>query len=216
MIGLAVVVAAFVGCMGLSWWAKDASRGEMPEPPAPPTTEGLVGFPEKLDPVVTLSRARELTDRQLLRGFAADGVRSDGTIDFSKKGARLRYSFQSAPGEGLQPQREPGTIPTQTYCGKQSVWVKKEGITVSPDVPNFPCSPRKEEPLPEPRCTLADVWKRARAKGAPGDRVARIEYYRAKGGPAYRFSVPATRHKLVLYGDCERELKGKQAMGHVP
>jgi hypothetical protein len=48
------------------------------------------------------------------------------------------------------------------------------------------------------------------------DRLARIEYYRSRSGPAWRFSMPGTKHHFSLYGDCQRLLKGREARGNVP
>jgi hypothetical protein len=63
---------------------------------------------------------------------------------------------------------------------------------------------------------LEQVWKFAAGKGAPQDAVAQIEYFNAKGGPAWRIEIPNTDHKYVLYGDCTQELQGKEAEGKIP
>ena len=86
IIGLAIVVLTFALGLGLSWWAKLESRPEVAEPPGPPTTEGLSGYPTNVDPVVALKKARSLTKRIILRGMVAEGVKSDGTIDVIASG----------------------------------------------------------------------------------------------------------------------------------
>jgi hypothetical protein len=215
-LGLTIIAVTFALCMGFSYWAKRASAPKGSAPPGPPSTEGIEGFPTHVDPLRVLPRARTITERSLFRGFVAEGVRSDGTVDFTAHGSTLRFSFQSPPGKGPQPPREGGTLPKRTFCGKQSVQVRAAGLVADADVATYPCPSGVDEPLPEPRCSLAQIWDKARRKGAPEDGKARIEYYRAKEGPAYRFSIPATKHRIIVYGDCERELKGKDSLGHVP
>src|SRR5262245_5011220 len=82
--GLVIVLSAFVIGIGISAWAKHASRPETSEPPGPPVTEGVIGFPDRVDVVKTFAAARDMTKRTLFRGFTAEGVRSDGTIDVSE------------------------------------------------------------------------------------------------------------------------------------
>jgi hypothetical protein len=216
LLGLCLIMAAFVVALGISWWAKVASRPERSEPPGPPTTEGIVGYPEAVRPVATLAAVRKLTKRRLLRGMVAEGVQSSGTVDVSEGPGRVRYTFQSPPGEGPQPPREPGTLPRRPYCGKQTVHLRKEGLVADPDIAAYPCSPVHADPLPEPRCSLRDVWVRALGHGAQPGRLARIEYYRAQAGPAWRFEIPGTPYRFSLYGDCGRELDASEAIGAVP
>ncbi len=217
-IGLAIVVVAFAATLGLSFWAKVESEPVLSKPPAPPTTEGIKGWPKRVEPLATLEAARAATPRDRLRGIVMEGVAPDGTVDMTNKSSRIRYAFQSKPGEGPQPPRERGTLPTRPYCGKQSVHIRSNGLQADPDVASYPCGRKLADALPEPRCTAAHVWKYAIKKGAKkkGKQRARIEYFRSKAGPAWRFTLPGTKHRFTLYGDCVRELKGSQARGHVP
>jgi hypothetical protein len=215
-VGMVIVLAAFVIGIGISAWAKHASRPETSEPPGPPVTAGVVGFPDKVDVVKTFAAARSMTKRTLFRGFVAEGVRSDGTIDVSEGPGRARYAFQSPPGLGPQPALEPGTLPRRQYCGRQDVRLRHEGLVLETDRADAPCSSRHPEPLPDPQCTLADVWRYALGKGLPADRMGRIEYFRARAGPAWRFEISDAADSFVLYGDCRRELTGGDAQGRVP
>ena len=79
--GLAVVGIAFLTSLGISFWAKRVSEPEQGKPPAPPTTTGIVGWPNAVDPIKTLSVARSLTRRVLLRGMVIEGARSDAAGD---------------------------------------------------------------------------------------------------------------------------------------
>ena len=215
-LGMLIVLAAFIVGIGISAWAKHASRPETSEPPGPPVTTGVVGFPDKVDVVKTFQAARAMTKRTLFRGFVAEGVRSDGTVDVSEGPGRARYAFQSPPGMGPQPSFEPGTMPRQKYCGRQDVNLRHEGLVLEEDKAATPCSTRYPEPLPDPQCTPADVWRFALAKGMPADRLARIEYYRSRTGPAWRFELPEGGHRFSLYGDCKNELTAPNAVGRVP
>ena len=215
-IGLMIVAVAFLLCLGLSLWAKNKSRPETSSPPGPPRTDGIEGFPSQVDPIQALPLARELTRRTMLRAIVAEGVKSDGKIDLSEGPGRVRYTFQSAQGQGPLPPAAPGTLPRRHFCGKQIVQLRKEGLVADQDAPEYPCPPQHSDPLPDPRCDLKGVWQRALAKGAPRDQLARIEYYRSAAGPAWKFELPGTPHRFTLYGDCGRELSSSEAVGYVP
>ena len=216
MRGLIIVGSAFVLCLLLSVWAKRRSAPVFSAPPAPPSTLGLVGFPNAIVPTKSLARARELTPRNLLRGITADSVKSDGTVDVSSASGRVRYSFQSASGEGPEPVREPGTLARRPSCGRQNIDIRRDGIVAEPDAADTICSPHAIDPLPEPHCTFADVWARALARGVPKERLAHIDYYRSSAGPAYRFEAPHARGRFSIYGDCQRELEPKDAVNVGP
>jgi hypothetical protein len=216
LIGLVIVAVSFAVCLALSIWAKERSRPETSEPPGPPTIEGLKGFPEAVDPVESLGAARKLTKRSNLRGIVIDGALSEGTVDLSEGPGRVRYVFQSPAGHGPQPHREPGTLAKRVTCGKQNVVLRKEGLVAEPDVADYPCPPGGVEALPEPQCSVRDIWRLARKRRVPKDRPAHIEYFRAKAGPAWRFEITSTPHRFTVYGDCKRDLSGAEAQGHVP
>ncbi len=214
-LGLAIIAVTFAFCMGFSVWAREQSAPPPPEPPAPPSVDEVTGWPNSVDFIDTLKAARERTERSGLAGIVAQGVTSDGRIDFGKGSAMVRYSFQSSPGQGAQPRRPRGA-PARQFCGRQSVYIREDGLGATVDVPSTPCPSKGVEPLPDPGCGPKQVWKLAIDKGAPKDGRARLEYYRARVGPAWRFVLPGTRHRYTWYGDCGRELKGADAMGNVP
>ena len=215
-LGLIIVGVAFVVSLGISFWAKRVSDPEQGKPPAPPTTEGIVGFPNAVDPLATLRAARGLTPRNLLCGIVIEGVTASGTVDLKVPGAGARYSFQSAAGQGPQPPRVPGQVPRRDLCGRQQVELRAKGLYAAPDHLAVPCLPTQPDALPEPRCKLAEIWKRAQEKGASPKDPARIEYYRAAAGPAWRFELPNGSLRFSLYGDCRRELSRSQSIGSVP
>ena len=214
--GLVIVGLTFVLCLLISVWAKRRSLPVLSTPPGPPSPVGVVGFPNAVDAVKTLARARQVSQRNLLRSVSAEGVKSDGTIDVSAPTGRIRYSFQSNAGEGPEPPRQPDTLARHPYCGRQTINVHKEGLVAEPDAADAICAPRATDPLPEPHCTLADIWAHALSRGVPKERVAHIEYYRSSAGPAWRFEAPHPRGRFSLYGDCQRELDAKEAVNIGP
>jgi hypothetical protein len=213
--GLIIVGATFVLCLLISVWAKRRSQPVLSQPPAPPSSVGVVGFPNAVDAVKSLARARQISQRNLLRSITADGVKSDGTVDVGATG-RIRYGFQSNPGEGPEPPRQPDTLARHPYCGRQNIDVNKEGMVAEPDAADSICTPHPADPLPEPHCSLSDVWAHALTRGVPKERLARIEYYRSSAGPAWRFEAPHNRGRFSLYGDCQRELDAKEAVNVGP
>jgi hypothetical protein len=216
ILGMAIVGVTFAVGIVVSLWAKQLSRPETSAPPGPPTVEGIRGYPDRVDVTATLAGARKVTKHTLLRGISAEGVRSDGTVDLSEGPSTVRYVFQSPPGPGPMPKSEIGVLPQRPLCGKQDVRLRREGLVADPDQPSTPCMPRMPEPLPDPQCSLATIWQRALERGIKTDRLARIEYFRAQGGPAWRFEQAETNARFVLYGDCRRELKGAASSGRVP
>lgn len=213
--GLLIVGSAFLAALCISWWARGISTPSEVEPPAPPTTAGVAGFPHKVDVVATLEAARSATKRSEFRGLSAAGVASDGTVDVSVAGRAISYSFASPRGQGPQPPRPPGTLPRHEFCGRQHVRVNAAGLAADPDMPGLTCSGNME-PLPTPRCGPKQVWQAAIRHGMPADQLATITYFRSTSGPSWRFELPAQHRSLVLYGDCERELNGAEATDVTP
>jgi hypothetical protein len=214
--GLFILVFAFAVSLGISLWAKHASEPEQSRTPAPPSTGGVVGFPRGVDPIKTLPRAQELTRRSILRGFVAEGVKANGTLDVLSGNARVRYAFQSSPGHGPQPPRVPGVVPRRLFCGRQTVHVQRQGIYAEPDQTEALCPPTHSDTLPRPRCTLQEIWQHAIERGVSKERLARIEYYRSVAGPAWRFELPDGSQRFSVYGDCQRELSPAESVGSVP
>lgn len=210
--GLLIVALTFVLCLCISVWVRRAATPVFTTAPAPPSTVGIIGFPQHVDVVKTLARARSVTARNQLRGIVAENVSSDGTVDFTDDASHVRYTFASAEGEGPQPLREPGTLARRPSCGRQSVALRKEGIVAEKDAAEAVCAHHPTDPLPDPGCGLAEVWGHALAQGVAKDQPARIEYYRANAGPAWRFETPHARVRFFLSADCKRELEGRDSL----
>jgi hypothetical protein len=206
--GFSIIFLAFCAALVVSWKASEAVRPNLAEVPAAPTSEGLRGFPERVDPLPALQRARALTEREQLRRITINQVGSDGTVDLRLPRASIRYEFDSAAGEGPEAPRPAGTVRPVHYCGRQSVQVRSDGIAAEPDQPKSICRPSAGESLPDPRCGPRELWSLALQRGAAADGRATIEYYRSHEGPAWRFSLANPHVSFTMYGDCEHELVG--------
>lgn len=215
-IGFSILFIAFCAALIVSWKAGEAVRPKVAQPPAPPTSEGLSGFPDRVDPLAALALAHSLSEREQLRRILIQGVGSDGTVDLSAPGAVVRYELDSAAGEGPEPPRPAGTVRQAHYCGRQSVLIRSDGIAAEPDQPRAMCRPSWGEPLPDPRCGPKELWQLALKRGARPEARANIDYYRAQEGPAWRFTLPESQLHFTMYGDCEHELQGAGARPLVP
>lgn len=208
-VGLGVIAVSFIVAMALSYSAKQRSLPRVATPPAPASAEGIGSFPNAVAPLETLELAKRHTARDRFVGMALSGVTSDGTVNVSKGGG-ARYVFRSLAGEGPEPEREYGTLAPRKYCGFQVIVLNEAGISAEPDVSNADCR-RAIDPLPEPSCSLAQVWDVAKRKGADPSQTATIEYYRAGAGPAWWFESGAV--SVALGADCQTELSADDARG---
>jgi hypothetical protein len=204
--GFSIIFTAFCAALVVSWKASEAVRPNLAAAPAPPTAEGLAGFPRQVDPLAALPQAHALSEREQLRRIIISGVGSSGTLDVTQPRASVRYEFDSSAGEGPDAPRPAGTVRPVHYCGRQSVVIKAEGIAAEPDQPKALCRPSAGEPLPDPRCGPRQLWSLALQRGAAPSGLASIEYYRAQEGPAWRFSLPSSKLHFTMYGDCVHEL----------
>jgi hypothetical protein len=64
---------------------------------------------------------------------------------------------------------------------------------------------------------LKRIWDfMIQERGAPQGKLAHIEYYMSKVGPAYRFTLPGTQHRVSIADDCRTVLSSKDGLGGVP
>lgn len=217
LVGIGLLCLTFVASLGFSLWAMYKAVTFPSEPPAPPSKEGIAGFPKTVRPFEVLARARSLTQRHNFVGMVAEGVRPNGTIDMSEKGSKLRFAFQSLPGQGPQPARDPGTIPKRHFCGLQSIYVVKKGLYAADDKTQEKCPARDPKDLEIPKaCSLEQVWRIAIEKSLPTAELARIEYYQSHKGPAFRFLQSGHERFSVLAKDCKKLIYGRDQRGTVP
>lgn len=214
--GLAIIVLTFAGCMGLSVWGMMASTPQAVPAPAAPTQEGIVGYPQFVHPFELLETARALSVREKFRGFSAQGVEADGSLDLSKKGRSIRYAFQSNSGRGPQPLREPGTLPQRRFCGVQSVMLDEKGIGALPDDAERPCpSQPLRDLVPPAHCSLQAVLALAKKSKFDPKVRTRVEFYQSVAGPAFRL-VQKKKTVVISAQDCKTILKGRRGRGSVP
>ncbi len=205
--GLGLLSLSFSVALGLSWNAREAATPRVAQTPAPPTTEGLSGFPTAVSPAGVLDAARRLTERDQFVGMAFSGVKADGTLDVNQGGS-ARFVFRSLEGQGPEPEREYGTLAARRYCGFQVITLDAQGLAAQPDVSDADCR-RAIEPLPPPTCTVEAVWNAGKKKGADPLSAANIEYYRSSSGPAWFFQNGGI--SLWLGADCVREMTPEEA-----
>src|SRR5689334_4624417 len=108
--GFSIILTAFCAALVVSWKASEAVRPNLAATPAPPTSAGLAGFPQHVDPLAALPLAHSLSEREQLRRIIISSVGSDGTVDLAQPRANVRYEFDSAAGEGPEAPRAAGTV----------------------------------------------------------------------------------------------------------
>jgi hypothetical protein len=170
---------------------------------APPP--GLPAVPPKVDAdsLIAAARAAHTDPRMTISNITVEYVDAKGMLDDEYGGVWVSYGVSNKPAD--DPKRKTGapvkadaalpeTCPTVTYAKKWTV-----GYNACP----------QEEPH-VPRCTVAQIWKRAIAKEAPGDALAVVKY-RNLVPPLWFFTIhDAPRDvniALELPDDCERELE---------
>jgi hypothetical protein len=216
-LGLGILVGAFLGCMALSLWAMHISTPGALTPPAPPSTAGIPGFPRAVRPFELLRAARKVSERTVLVGISVKGLKRDGSVDLTEESSNVRYVFQDARGMGAQPPRRGGTLPTRTFCGKQSVRLTSSGLEATWDNPSSSCpgGGPPEVPEPSPACGPDQLWKLAEKRHISAVGTAQVDYLKARSGPILRFKH-GTQQFSVLASDCKTIVRGADEHGAVP
>jgi hypothetical protein len=129
------------------------------------------------DPLRALTQAeamaRKLMPDAMLIGLDVDQARPDG-MALVRADSGASYRFRSL----IRSKRPPGAARNEEIDIPCMVHVVAEaGRLVAGPVTDEECDDRK---LARPRCTIAEVWARARAQGAPrtGDWVGRVSLLR--------------------------------------
>ena len=78
------------------------------------------------------------------------------------------------------------------------IMLDEEGVWTAP-IDGWEC---KEKLIGPPKCTLAQVWKKALAKGAPSNAVASLGYRPWQGVAKWYFSIEGTKFSEVFADDC--------------
>ena len=167
--------------------------------------------PAKLDATALLPVARA---KATAAGLAADGklakisafyVGSDGLARSGPSfSGRIEYEFFAAPDPPVPspsvPLGAPRAAPTMYQHFTVAFNEGDEGRVEQTLVPIL-----FQEAVPDPKCTLANVWAAAREAGAPPDAVAVIEYQQATvptpgkaRQPQWTFEIRTTAIKLTI------------------
>ncbi len=164
-------------------------------------TAGVPGDPKRFDPIAAWPQVREYAGAQAkLVSFSALLVKPDGTMDLDveeEPSPSAIYGFvRPVKGEPdrlesvtvvvAQPWRTVGTPEGGTYL------CRGMDRTVGPSMGSY-----KE--LPEPRCSLGELWKQAIGRGADAGKPALVMY----GPTGYAFTVQGTRQPHWFGVDCQ-------------
>lgn len=194
-VGLGLIAVSFFVALGISVWSKEASLPVVATEPAQPSSVGIEGFPTAVKPLALVAAANALTPREQLVGIAIVGAKADGTLDV-QSGGNARYVFRSPEGKGPEPEREYGELALKKYCGFQVINLTSAGLGAAPDVSNADCK-RAIEALPQPGCSVEQLWEIGKQQGADIQVGATIEYYRASSGPAWGFTSGSTNFSVA-------------------
>ena len=191
-------------------------------------TAPVPGDATRFDPVASYPAviAHAGVDAKLL-SIDAQFVKSDGTMDLlADYDPNVDYDFytelkdppKDAPPVGA------GSNPEGKWYRKIKVEVYRPGqgrsVSQMGSGGNFsysytnrgmdrdtddPVSNMSEKEVPDPKCSFADLWKTAIAKGAPQGAVASITYKADSSTekPAYEFVVRDTKVDLNFDADCK-------------
>jgi hypothetical protein len=208
-VGLGLIAVSFVVALAISARSKEASMPVLATEPLAPSVAGIAGFPSSIKPLSLIAAAAELTPREQLVGVAISGAKPDGTIDVQAT-AHARFVFRSPEGQGPEPAREYGELSLKKYCGFQLVHLNNAGLGAAADVSNADCK-RAIEVLPQPSCSVEQLWELGKQKGADPHVTATIEYYRAASGPAWWFESGAV--SFAVGADCTKVLSDEERAG---
>jgi len=181
----------------------------------------LAGDPARYDPIAGMPAMRAFAgEGAQLVGFEAVFVRSDGAVDLTATytpSPRVRSEWlvkvpapSDAPpvgagGLGTWYRRvtveayrpgQGGRVSTRGPGGAFTYSFENEGMTRRIDPP---AAQRDVVFLDPPSCKLAELWRIARERGAPGDAVAVIEY----DEEGYDFSIRDVRFDLPFDRACQ-------------
>lgn len=145
--------------------------------PSTASTPVVPGWPDAIDPTALLTRARErLPSRDMKLGaIEITYVGANGKVNMNAEGysPTIGFYFFSVPvsdQKGSLPLGVPRPLPQVP-----DAWVRV-GPQGRLDVHKGNTRETSQKELPSPKCTVADVWERARAKGAPEAAVATVSY----------------------------------------
>jgi FMN phosphatase YigB (HAD superfamily) len=183
-----------------------ATQGRPPPPdPALELARQLPGFPHQIDPVALLPAVRKAagaTRPLRLVSIKARYAGAQGLVDLDGPGYQgaVEYLFrQEAPPEpppaGPRPPRGARRTAEPILTTDWSLSLNRDGLTVRRNIFAAGFSAL----VPDPSCSVRQVWVAARAAGAPARAVARLEYQSLLGGQAgWSFEIDGTGFEMKI------------------
>ena len=158
--------------------------------------------PRKFDPsaflATALTQARAAMPDAELALFSFRGVTSDGLLDAGQLSPDSALMFRSPSAAVAKPPSGPPNLPFKRLCM----------VTVTPhetsyDVLAAPTETCMPSSLQAPRCTLAEVWKKAKDQGIDPSLAASLTLMaKTSGAKTQRWYFDTGGHPLVLFDDC--------------
>ncbi len=146
-----------------------------------------------------LARARRKFPDAVLVRIDADGVYPSGKADLTlDDGFSVLYRFMS-PSQARRPADLPKGVEHKPTC-MYYVSIDRKSVTGYP-LQGWSCE--KERPIPMPRCSARQIWRRAAGDGAPTrNAVGSLSYrYNMNGDATWWFSI-GKDHQHVYEDDC--------------
>ncbi|MBX3273840.1 MAG: hypothetical protein KF729_26485 [Sandaracinaceae bacterium] len=202
-----------------SVWRSEARAPDVPDPirsgvddlTRPIATrpiDALPGAPHAVDPMEVLEAAREVSglgpDAQLV-SIEASYVGVDGRVDLDAATYRgsVRYRFGVPRASTGQSAQAPLGAPRVRAPNADAASVELNARGMQGPLRVLARAPSTVRFVPLPRCSFADVWALASARGAPRPAVAAVTYHAAlDGAPVWSFRIADTDVALS-FGDAE-------------
>jgi hypothetical protein len=233
-VAMVIVIAAVIAVVALLLVVKSATRhaphasppptpvAEQPAPPGPPPEPPQVvalreaiaqaGGETSVD-IAALgsfaeSRIRALADDAILIMFNCKYVRSDGRADLTLQGdGSCGWEYRS-PSRVRRPDGTPAGISVSVPCvlAYSAGASMMHGDVIEHSYGLSEC--RQWFAVKPPRCTVAEIWQRALAAGAPADAVAHLHFaarYRSGYDPVDPADQPDRPERGVWTLDIERD-----------
>ncbi len=201
-IGALIIALASLLSLAVAHWARSTVDDRKVNPTAKQLAARLPGWPHAVDPLRVLGDVRAASRLDGIRAISAAGVRPDGTVDLRRTGY-IRYTFQGTPrAKAASRATSPGSGASDLVCPRESVYVSKDGLIRRTQGVVRRCGAGAERTLPEPGCSLAELWDAAQKEGLRAEGVAEIEYFRSSEGPRWRFRPSSEPRALLLSADC--------------
>lgn len=226
LVGVASVILISVGI----WYGGNYVMKNVFDIDMDPTVEPP-GDIRAFDPIATYAAVKAYAgEGAQLTGVSATYVRTDGTLDLMAELTPtpfVTYEFvrEIAAGPDAPPVGAGGnesgtqwqTVSVRVGSPGQRSYVKKTSGASSQQYFYDNRGMKKDEGspqgsnyktvLPDPTCSFADLWSKAKEHGAPKEAVAVIDY--DKGG--YDFTIRDTEFRMEFGTDCvAKTLKGKK------